>query len=291
MNVSVLGAGAMGSAMVMRMRERGFEVRVWDRTWEHAEALGDSGAQPVRDLLDAVHDAGVVITMLVDGAAVNATMQQALPAMRTGGVWLQMSTIGVEGTTDAIALAARYPGIAFVDAPVSGSTGPARAGTRAILASGPNPALDTVDPLFAVLGHKTVRLGAAGGGSHMKLVLNAWLAMLVEGTAEFAALATALGVPLNQVAECLRGGPLEAPLLQSKLAKIAAKTFDPEFSLANAAKDVRLALQAETHAGGGATLPMLEALDREWERALAAGLGNRDVSAAYLALDPALSAR
>ena len=195
-----------------------------------------------------------------------------------------MSTIGVEATTQAIALAMRRPDVVFVDAPVSGSTGPARNGTLAILASGPKPAIDALEPLFAVLGHKTVWLGDAGAGSRMKLVLNSWLAMLVEGTAEFAALATALGVTLDRVAECLQGGPLDASLLQSKLAKIAAHEFDAEFSLANAAKDVRLALQADAQHAGGVGLPMLEALDREWRKPLAAGNGNRDVSVVYLAL-------
>lgn len=285
MKVCVLGAGAMGSAMAARMVERGFDVRVWDRTWEHADALSAGGVHAFREIADAVRDADVVITMLVDGAAVNATMERALPAMRSGAVWLQMSTIGLEGTTNAIALAQGRADVVFVDAPVSGSTGPARAGTLEILASGPKATVDTLAPLFAALGRKTVWLGDAGAGSRMKLVLNAWLAMLVEGTAEFAALATSLGVTLDRVAECLQGGPLDAMLLQSKLAKMAARTFDSEFSLANAAKDVRLALHADGQVGGGRALPMLEALDREWQGALAAGYGNRDVSVVYLALD------
>jgi len=135
-----------------------------------------------------------------------------------------------------------------------------------------------------ILGRKTVWLGDAGAGSRMKLVLNSWLAALVEGTAE-AALAKTLGVTLDHVAECLEGGPLDAPLVRSKLTKIAAADFDPEFSLAMAAKDVRLALQAE--AQGSGTLPMLEALDRRWQRVLASGYGDRDVSVVYLGLAPA----
>jgi 3-hydroxyisobutyrate dehydrogenase len=273
----------MGSAMTARLLERSFDVRIWDRTWEKADALRANGARPYRDIAAAVEDADVVITMLADGAAVIATMDRAQRSMRSGAIWLQMSTIGVEATTEAIALAGRRSDLVFVDAPVSGSTGPARAGTLAILASGPKPAVDRLEPLFSVLGHKTVWLGDAGSGSRMKLVLNSWLAMLVEGTAEFAALATTLGVPLDRVTECLDGGPLEAPLLRSKLTKIAARTFDAEFSLANAAKDVRLALQAEA-SSSGVSLPMLEALDQEWRRPLASGLGNQDVSVVYLAL-------
>jgi 3-hydroxyisobutyrate dehydrogenase len=284
MNVCVLGAGAMGSAMTARMLERSFDVRIWDRTWEKADALSANGARAFRDIAPAVQDADVVVTMLADGAAVVSTMDRALPAMRSGAVWLQTSTIGVEGTAQAIALSLGRPDVAFVDAPVSGSTGPARAGTLTILASGPKPTIDALEPLFAALGHKTLWLGDAGAGSRMKLVLNSWLAMLVEGTAEFAVLATALGVSLDRVAECLQGGPLDALLVRSKLAKISARAFDSEFSLANAAKDVRLALQAEASGSGGVSLPMLEALDREWRQPLASGFGNQDVSVVYLAL-------
>jgi 3-hydroxyisobutyrate dehydrogenase len=154
-----------------------------------------------------------------------------------------------------------------------------------ILASGPKPTIDALQPLFAALGHKTVWLGDAGTGSRMKLVLNAFLAALVEGAAEIAVLAKTLGIPLDRVAECLQGGALDAPLVRNKLAHIAGGTFEPEFSLAMAAKDVRLALHAE--ATDGRTLPALEALDGVWQRALAAGYGDRDVSVVYLALEPA----
>lgn len=284
MEVCILGSGAMGSAMAANLGSKGFAVRAWDRTWEKADALRSSGARPFREIAEACRDADVVITMLADGAAVTATMERALPALRSGAVWLQMSTIGVEATAGAIALARRRSDISFVDAPVSGSIGPARAGTLAILASGPKPVIDALQPLFAALARKTVWLGDAGAGSRMKLVLNSWLAALVEGTAEVAALAKTLGVPLERVAECEEGGPLDAPLARSKLAKIAAGAFDPEFSLANAAKDVRLALQAEAQSGEGVTLPMLEALDRTWRRALENGYGDRDVSVVYLTL-------
>ena len=283
MVVCVLGAGAMGSAMATNLLGHAFEVRAWDRTWEKSDALRSIGARAFLDVEEAVHEADVIVTMLADGPAVMSTMERALPALRAGAAWLQMSTIGVEATAQAIALAARHPEVVFVDAPVSGSIGPARAGTLTILASGPKAAVDGLKPLFAALGRRTVWLGDAGAGSRMKLVLNSWLAALVEGTAEIAALANTLGVPLDRVAECLEGGPLDAPMVRSKLAKIAANTFDPEFSLAMAAKDVHLAVQAEAQ-GNGAMLPMLETLDREWQHALASGYGDRDVSVVYLAL-------
>ncbi len=112
-------------------------------------------------------------------------------------MWLQMSTIGADGTDRAIALAKESrPDVVFVDAPVSGSRTPAEEGKLLILASGPAAALDALGPVFSVLGQKTMRWERAGTGSRMKLVLNTWLAALGEGIAEVAVLAQSLDVSL-----------------------------------------------------------------------------------------------
>src|SRR5580700_8338863 len=132
MKVCVLGAGAIGSAMATNLLGKAFDVRVWDRTPEKAEALRAHGARAFADVAAAVHDADTVITMLADGPAVVVTMERALPAMQPGAVWVQMSTIGVAAIAQAIALAQQRSDIAFVDAPVSGSIGPARAGALTI---------------------------------------------------------------------------------------------------------------------------------------------------------------
>lgn len=284
MDVCIVGTGAMGAAMARNLLSRGFEVRVWDRTPEKAAALAADGARVSPAVGDAVRDADAVITMLTDAQAVRETMAPALPAMREGATWIQMSTIGVHGTLEAEALAAQLrPDVAFVDAPVSGSTKPARDGMLVILASGPPATLDALEPLFGALGRRTFRLGDAGAGSRMKLVLNTWLAALVEGIAETTALARALDVSLDALGDLLHGGPLGAPLAEAKLAKIAAGDYAPEFGLSLAAKDVRLALEAA--ARRGTVLPMIAALDAQWRRTIDAGYGGDDVSAAYLGLE------
>jgi 3-hydroxyisobutyrate dehydrogenase len=86
-----------------------------------------------------------------------------------------MATVGMQWTT-RLAGAAVAHGMAFVDAPVSGSEGPARAGQLTILASGPDGLQDLLAPVFAALGRATVWLGPAGHGTRAKLVLNNWLA-------------------------------------------------------------------------------------------------------------------
>src|ERR1700734_2604620 len=175
--VAVLGAGIMGSAMARNLAAAGLDTRVWDRSPAAAAALADAGAVAATSARDAVRGADVVITMLPTAAAVESVIFDAdvAAAFAEGTVWAQMGTIGVEATLGfRDRLAAARPGVTFVDAPVSGSKGPAEQGQLLILASGPAAAADTVGPVFDVIGRKTVWLGEAGRGSQMKLVVNAY---------------------------------------------------------------------------------------------------------------------
>ena len=281
--IAVLGTGTMGSAFARRLLGAGMRVSAWDPTPASAARLADAGATVAATAEDAVRDADVVLTMVPTIASIEETMPRTLAAMRPGSIWLQMSTIGVEGTQRAFALAReRRPDIVFVDAPVSGSKVPAEQGKLLILASGPASALDALAPVFSALGQKTMRWELVGSGSRMKVVLNTWLAVLGEGIAETARLAQSLDVSLDDVSACLGSTALNAPWALAKLEKIEHNAFDADFALALAAKDLHLALDAANQAHQ--RLPMVQAIGAQWDSALQAGLGNRDVVGAYLAL-------
>jgi 3-hydroxyisobutyrate dehydrogenase len=192
-----------------------------------------------------------------------------------------MGTIGVSATTRIAArLAELRPDVLFVDAPVSGSKGPAQSHELLILASGPPEAQAIVSPAFSAVGRKTVWLGETGQGSRMKLVVNAYMSILIEGVAEALALAGRLGIDDRKLAEAIEGGPLDAPITEAKLHKMERGDFAPEFPLEWALKDVDLAMG---EAGGDAP-PLLGALSQLWHQAVAAGLGREDVSATCVAL-------
>jgi 3-hydroxyisobutyrate dehydrogenase len=281
--VAVIGAGIMGSAMARNLAAAGLTTRVWDRTASATGPLADAGVVVAPSARDAVRDAGVVITMLPTADAVESVIfdGQVAEAFADGCVWAQMGTIGVEATLRIRdQLAAQRPGVMFVDAPVSGSKGPAEQGQLLILASGPKAAADAVGPVFDVIGRKTVWLGEAGRGSQMKLVVNAYLSILIEGVAETMELADRLGIGHQQLAEVIEGGPLDAPLADAKFHKIDRGDFAAEFPLEWALKDVDLVIDA----AGGQAPPLLAALSGQWHAAVAAGYGRQDISAARLAL-------
>jgi 3-hydroxyisobutyrate dehydrogenase len=269
--------------MARNLAAAGLPTAVWDRSPDVAAPLAGVGARVAGSAQDAARGAQVVITMLPTADAIDPVIFTGGVAetFAPGAVWAQMGTIGIAATTGfASRLAQLRPDVLFVDAPVSGSKGPAETGQLLILASGPAAAEPLVAPAFSAIGRKTVWLGAAGQGSAMKLVVNAYLATLIEGVAEALELASRLGIDPDALAQAIEGGPLDAPLADAKLHKMESGDFAPEFPLEWALKDVDLAIQA----AGSGRLPVLEALSRQWRGVVDAGHGRDDISAARLAL-------
>jgi 3-hydroxyisobutyrate dehydrogenase len=265
--VAVLGTGRMGAPIARNLVRAGFAVSVWDRTPARAQELSGVGARLAASPADAARSADVVLTMLADGAAVDHAMKGpgAVSALRQGSVWIQMATVGLEWTERLAALAGDH-GLEFVDAPVSGSDGPARDAQLVVLASGSDGAQERVQPIFDAIGRRTLWVGPAGSGTRLKLVLNNWLASITEATAETLALTGALGLEPGLFLDAIAGGPLEAPYAATKGRAMLAGEFTPGFALRLALKDVRLALDAGRE--HDLELPLTDALARRWEQAM-----------------------
>lgn len=268
--IAVLGTGTMGAPMARNLDEAGFDVRVWNRTREKAEEVGVTVCE---DAKSCVADADIVITMLSDAEAVEAALDEA-GQLPDGAVWVQASTVGVEA---AEKLKERAGGALYVDAPMLGTKEPAEKGDLIVLASGDDHALDRCDELFKVIGAKTLRLGEAGAGSRLKLVVNTWLLTLVEGLAESVALAEGLGVDPAKFLEAIEGGPLFAPYAKLKGNAMINDEFPPSFSLALAAKDAALVKAAAD--GADLTLPLVDAVARQFAKGVDDGHGDQDMAA------------
>lgn len=281
--VTVLGAGTMGSAMSRRLLGCGFRVGVWNLHQAPLRALAETGAEVFSDPQEAVRHSQVVLTTLPTADAVREVMTGAgvLNAMGPGHVWVQMGTIGVK-ETDKLSEEVRswYPGVLFVDAPVSGSRAPAETGQLLILASGPDDAKPIVHPVFEALGRSTLWLGPAGSGSQMKLVLNTWLAFQTEGAAESAAIAERFGLRAENLLAALRGNPIASDYALAKLGRMIDGDYRADFSLDWALKDLDL---VGAEAPGAA--PVAGAIAERWRDLVRAGWSGSDVSAARNGLD------
>jgi 3-hydroxyisobutyrate dehydrogenase len=288
--IAVLGLGRMGTPIAHNLLAAGFPVVVWNRDPERVTALADEGATAAPSPAQAAATADIILTMLTDGHAIADVLAGptgVVEGVRPGTIWIQMATIGLEWTEHFAHLAAEV-GMDFIDAPVSGSDGPARAGELIILASGPPPLQEQVQPVFDALGRTELWLGPAGNGTRMKVALNNWLAVQVEGVAETIALAEAMGLDANLLIDAIAGGPLGSPYAVAKGRAMIARNFEPGFALRLAFKDVGLSIEAARHRG--LELPVTNAIAQRWQTAMAHH-GDDDVNSVIAVATTASPAR
>jgi 3-hydroxyisobutyrate dehydrogenase len=281
--IAFLGLGTMGYAMATNAIGADIPTIVWNRDAQVSRALSELGAEVAESPADAARRAAIVVTMVTDADAVLsiAKDQGMLAALASDAVWVQMSTIGVEGIERVNALVeAERPDVTLIDAPVSGSKEPAERGQLTIFASGSEVVRPRLAPLFDALGQRTVWVGPVGAGSRLKLVANSWLALVAEAINTSVALSRRLGLEVETVVNALSGNPLVSPWQAAKLQRIAQDDFSVQFALALALKDVRLALEAE----GDTRFRALASLADEWQGVVDQGLGDRDLTIVARAL-------
>lgn len=281
--VALLGAGGtMGLPMARHIARSGIQIRAWNRTREKAEPVADDGAQVCESPHEAAEGAGVILTMLADADAVVSSAREALPAARQGAVWLQMSTIGEQGTDQCMELAHAHD-ISFLDAPVLGTKQPADEGKLVILASGPTELRDRVQPILDAVGSKTIWVGEAGAGTRLKIATNSWVLTVTEGCAETIALAQGLGLDPALVFEAFDGGTLDLPYFRIKGKAIVERNFEPSFRLQLAAKDADLVVQAARR--HELDLPLFATIQQRMQQG-AVEHGDEDMSATWFTSAP-----
>ncbi len=275
--VTVLGAGALGAAMATRLGQTGHEVRLWNRSpaRAHSAAARSAGVVAVDDLGQAVAGAAVVITVLRDGDAVADVMGEAIGQMGEGAVWVQASTVGPE-KAGLLAALARQHGVACLDAPVSGSTTPARQGTLVWLVAGDDETLSRARPVLDALASSVLHVGTGVEGSALKLVINAWMTAATVAMSDVLAMCDTLGLEHGTFTRALEAGPLAMPYALQKAQLMDERSFEPGFAVSLALKDVDLA-------GAAAGLsPLLQVVRDRLERTAEAGHGGDDLAAVDL---------
>jgi 3-hydroxyisobutyrate dehydrogenase-like beta-hydroxyacid dehydrogenase len=275
--VAVLGTGRMGGAMVGTLRRAGFDVVVWNRERAKAdEVAGATGAAVVESPSDALAEADLALTSLADDAAVEAVYADAVEGFHPGQVVLEMSTIAPQ-TVLGIAPAVRARGAALLDAPVSGSVPVVERGELLIMVGGDADALNRARPMLEALSSRVIHVGELGAGATTKLAVNALVHGLGVALAESLVLAERAGVERSTAYEVFASGAAAAPFVIYKRAAFERPDETPvAFRLDLVAKDLDLILALAERVGA----PMPQAVSNRDEigSALAAGLGERDMS-------------
>ncbi|QIE44613.1 3-hydroxyisobutyrate dehydrogenase [Pseudohalocynthiibacter aestuariivivens] len=188
MKIGFIGLGNMGAPMAANLAKAGHEVSGFDVAGATAE-----GASVASSAAAAATDADVVITMLPNGDILRAVAAEIIPAMSKGAVFLDCSTVDVESAR-AVAADARTAGLSALDAPVSGGIGGASGGTLTFMVGGDDAGLAKAQPLFDIMGQKSVHCGPSGNGQAAKICNNMILGVTMIATCEAFALADKLGL-------------------------------------------------------------------------------------------------
>ncbi len=282
LSVAVVGLGTMGSTMARTLASAGFAPVLWNRTPSAASALAaELGLGAAASPREAAAGADVVVTSLADDAAVRAVYLDpedgVVAGVRPGAVAVDTSTVDPQ-TTEEVARAFSITGASFLDAPVSGSVTLVEAGALTTMVGGDAEALEQARPVLDALSKTIYHMGANGTGSTIKLAVNALIHATNTAIAEALVLAEAAGVERGLAYEVFGAGAGGSPFLHYKQAAFLDPDAAPvAFSLDLVAKDLRLILALADRV----RVPMQQGLTNlaVTESAIAAGLGNRDMSA------------
>ncbi|MCW8205582.1 NAD(P)-dependent oxidoreductase [Verminephrobacter aporrectodeae subsp. tuberculatae] len=278
LRLAVLGTGLMGQPMARRLCAAGHRVHVWNRTRAKAEPLAAFGATVHATPAQAVRDADIVLSLLENGPVVGHVLFElaAAQAMRSAALFMDMASIGPREAREHAARLQEM-GLAHLDAPVSGGTVGAEAGTLAIMVGGRTQDFLRAQPVFASLGRAT-HVGSHGAGQIAKLANQ----MIVGITAEALLFAAKGGADMARVREAIGGGFAESRILQLHGQRMVERDFAPRGRMAVQLKDLRNALATAREIGFDA--PITAVLDALYAQGVEHGLGELDHSGLFVEL-------
>jgi 3-hydroxyisobutyrate dehydrogenase-like beta-hydroxyacid dehydrogenase len=278
--IGFIGLGIMGSRQAACLARAGFELTVFNRTRERADAwAAEHGGHVAGSPREVAERSDIVITMVVDGPQVEALLLGeggAAAAAKPGTLFVDMSTIGPHDAR-RIHSALTEQGHAFVDAPVTGSSPKAETGTLTIMVGGAGADVARARPLFDAMGETIVHVGEAGTGQQVKVLSNAVSAVNAATLAQALVVGRRAGVDLDALLEVMGTGSANSTMLQLKGKPMLAHDFEPLFKLDHMLKDVLLCL--EEARGSGAAFPFAALAGELYAAGSGQGLGDQDFAA------------
>jgi 3-hydroxyisobutyrate dehydrogenase len=284
MKIGVCGTGRMGSAIAQRLMSVGHEIGVWNRNSAKTKPLVDAGARLFASPAELVEGCEVVVVMLLNDAATEAIYRGpngVLKGKLAGKLVIDMSTIRPD-TMKANGSSVLQQGAGFVEAPVGGSTGPAKEGKLFGLVGGTKADVARAMPILEQMCRRIEHVGELGSGSMMKLAVNLPLLVYWQALGEALTICKPLNLPADRLIDILSdtaGTPTAMKGRGAVIAKVlgGAPLGETAFGLNAAKKDLATAVQfgASIHA----ELPVTASALACYEEAEAAGLGDADATA------------
>jgi len=285
MKIGIVGTGRMGTAIVRRLLDVGYEVSVWNRTFDNAHEAREAGARWTPTLGELVNDSEVVISFLLDNAAIERVYlgTNGLVTGRVEGrLFIDMSTVS-PGTHARIAPAMASRNASFIECPVSGSVSVARSGTLVGFAGGDVSTFARARPLLEQLCRRVEHIGPLGAGARMKLAANLLLAVFWQALGESLLLVDPSVADAALAIDLLADSNIGAAVLRTRAPQVVAAmngsvSGSAAFDVDTMRKDLRyMADEATAH---GSSLPLANRTLECFDRASREGSGGVD-SVAY----------
>jgi 3-hydroxyisobutyrate dehydrogenase-like beta-hydroxyacid dehydrogenase len=273
--VSVAGLGNMGQGMVRRLLSEGHEVTVWNRSPAAVDELVAAGAERAESVAD-LFAAGPVLSMLADDAAVATVFNDSVLAEAgTNAVHVSMSTISVDAGR-AMTVRHKAAGVGYLAVPVLGRPSVAEAGQLNLLAAGDSTLIESLEPVFSVLGRRTWRFGEQPWQANVvKITMNFLIIHALQAMAEGFTLAERHEIDPHDLHELIAGTILPGPVYQGYGKEIADRAYLPAgFRTALGNKDLGLAKAAADSVE--LELPTMSALRQTFQAAINLGLADHD---------------
>lgn len=276
-----LGLGIMGGAMAMNLIKTGHDVSVWNRTASKTVQFRNEGATVYDTKRQIVENCDIIFACVSDPKAARDLVfgnGGVLKYMDENKSYVDMSTVDPE-TAIAIGDAIRSKGGRFLEAPVSGSKGPAQLGELIIMCAGDRTLYVDLYSCMEAISKKWFFLSEVGSAAKMKLVVNSIMGAQMAALAEGMALAERCELDQVTLLEILSLGALGSKMVNLKGSAILESNFPPNFPLRLAQKDLRLALSLSESVHQ--PIPVIASANELYKRSMSANLGDRDMAAVY----------
>lgn len=261
--IAFAGIGLMGLPMTRRLLAAGFPLTVWNRTPDKCTPLLELGARRAETPAELCAEADILMLCLADTAVVREVVfgpGGVVEGARAGQVLVDFSSLEPAATREMAAELERRTGVHWIDAPVSGGTPGAEAGTLAIMAGGREEDVERVRPVLAHLGQRLTRMGEVGAGQVTKVCNQMIVACNALVIAEVVALAEKAGVDASLLAPALAGGFADSRPLQILAPQMAESCFEPvKWHVRTLLKDVDTATRLSREEGSATPMSGLAA--------------------------------
>ena len=281
-----IGIGIMGEAMTLRLIDKGWRVTVWNLTADRYATVAPAGAEIAESPAAVAAASDIVLMCVLDAPAVEnccfgAAGKGLAAAAGDGKILVDLSTLNPDATRDAAARLRQRNGMRWIDAPVSGGPGAARAGTMTVMAGGDAGDIAAVAGIMADMAGHFTHVGPLGTGQTAKILNQAIVGTGYVLMAEALALTQAAGLDAAKLPDCLAGGFADSALLRKIYPQMCARAFEPPTAYARQLLKDMKNVKSFAHEQG-CDLPLIETAVAQYDAYVGAGNEMKDSASVSL---------